>query len=111
VLVIHYKGDWFELPGGRRVECRMKRVVRALLALLAERRAAAPGEPVESDALVGAAWPGEKVDRKTAQHRLYSSLNVLRDLGLREALLTAGAGYLLDPKLDCRVVGRRHPGR
>jgi predicted ATPase len=104
-LVVHYKGDWFELPSGRRVACRGRRVVRSLIAVLAENRVRAPGEAVETEALIRAGWPDERLNRETAEHRLRSSLYMLRRLGLQRHLVAAGRGYLLDPEMPCRVVG------
>lgn len=67
---------------------------RVLLALV---RAAedAPGEPVGSEALVAAGWPGERLVRGSGLNRLYVALHVLRAAGLASLLVTRQGGYLL----------------
>jgi len=103
-LLVERHGDWFQVPGGRRVSCGRKRVVRELLCALATRRKERPGQPLSVAELVRAAWSDEKLDHKTAQNRLHGALNSLRKLGLRAHLMAAGRGYMLDPRVPCDVI-------
>ena len=94
-LVATVDGARFRAPGGRWVDMRGKRVLRRLFAALLEHRLAAPGSPLSAEELARAAWPRADFDAAMS-NRLYVSISKLRDLGLRDILLS-DAGYLLDP--------------
>jgi predicted ATPase len=102
-LVVHERGDWFELPPGVRVDCRTRQAPRRLLAHLAQVRAASPGVAVPLDALVMAGWPGESAAWEASLNRLRVAVNVLRRLGLGDHLRNERGGYLLDPDLAIRI--------
>jgi hypothetical protein len=96
-LRIGPEARWFEVGGGGRVDLSRRGALRRLLLRLAGERASAPDRSVSFDALVEAGWPSSRGTRDSMQRRLYTSLWMLRDLGLRDVLLRRDDGYLLDP--------------
>jgi len=95
-LVLADDAAWFE-AGGERREITRRRVLRRLLTRLARARDEAPGEVVTRDELLDAGWPGEKMLPRAAASRIYVAIRTLRELGLREVLVTRDGGYLLHP--------------
>lgn len=93
-------GEWFELPGGLRVDCTHHEVAPNVLAILAHERAIRPGEPVPVEELVTATWTGELLPSEVAHERLSSALETLRELGLSELLVEKRDGFLLDATID-----------
>jgi hypothetical protein len=51
------------------------------------------------DALVKATWPGERILPQAALSRVYVTVLMLRNLGLRTILVQRDGGYLLDPNV------------
>jgi hypothetical protein len=93
-------GEWFELPGGLRVDCTHHEVVPNVLAILAHERAIRPGETVPMEELVTATWTGELLPSEVALERLSSALETLRELGLSEMIVEKHDGFLLDASVD-----------
>jgi hypothetical protein len=54
------------------------------------------------DAIVAAAWPGERVLASAGAARVYTAVRTLRDLGLRDVIATADDGYRI--AADVRVL-------
>ena len=102
-LIVHLEGRWFRLPTGQRVECGERRVVRRLLARLAQERFHRPGEPVSVEALLNAGWPGEPMSNESGRNRLRVAMVRIRRLGLYEYLRSHHGGYLLDPHVPLRI--------
>ena len=106
-LVVAETGRWFVLPAtegrGSRIDCQAFGVVQRLLSKLATARVAGPGEPVSSDELIEAAWPGEKIQHYAGKNRLKVHIAKLRALGLREIILSSQSGYWIDPTIDVRL--------
>jgi len=84
------------------VDLRRKRATRLMLAALVQARAERPGEPLPVDALVAATWPGERILPQAALSRVYVTVLMLRNLGLRTVLVQRDGGYMLHP--DVRLV-------
>ncbi|MFT3771346.1 MAG: tetratricopeptide repeat protein [Minicystis sp.] len=104
-LIVHPFGDWIRLPSGERVDLERRPVLSRLLVALMAQRLAAPDAPVAAEALIAAAWPGERVIASAAAARLYVSVSTLRKIGLRDLLLKRRRGYLLDPAVPARFSG------
>ncbi len=102
-VVVHERGDWVELPDGRRIALRRRQAMRRILLELARRRTEAPGVAVATTALLEVGWPDEHILPEAARNRLYTTLSTMRQLGLDAILLTTGDGYLLDPDVPLRV--------
>jgi predicted ATPase len=100
VLLLDASGRWFEPPGGTRVTCSRRPVMRRLLLALAERRRDAPGRCLSTDELLALGWPGEQMLPPSGRLRLHVMLSRMRDLGLREVLQTADEGYRVDPAVS-----------
>jgi hypothetical protein len=104
-LAVLPEGRGFRLPHAQEtVDLSRRAPLRGILALLARRRREAPGEAVAVDDLVRAGWPGEKILAEAAQNRFHVALTTLRKLGLRDVLVTADGGYLLDPAVPLALV-------
>jgi predicted ATPase/predicted negative regulator of RcsB-dependent stress response len=97
-LVVLEDARGFRLPhASAPVDLSRRAPLRGILALLARRRRDAPGEAVPLPAIIDAGWPGEKIQAEAAINRVHVALTTLRKLGLRELLVTADGGYMLDP--------------
>lgn len=93
--VVAEDGSWFRTPKGKEVDLGRRQVLRRLLAALVAKRGEgviAPGQLME------AGWPGEQIDPLAAANRLHVGLTTLRNLGLRELLDRADAGYRIAPE-------------
>ncbi|MFT3775759.1 MAG: tetratricopeptide repeat protein [Minicystis sp.] len=100
-LVVRDEGASFRLPDARSAVDLTRRVpLRRILHALARLRVDAPGEPLSTDELVRAGWPGERMSADAASNRVRVALATLRKLGLRDAIVTGTGGYLLDPALS-----------
>lgn len=107
-LVIADDGTWFEAPpSGERVHLGVHRVLAAILRCLAHARVERRGAPVLASELIAAAWPAERIAEAPAHNRLRVACASLRKSGLREALVTARGGYMLDPSLETRIALRK----
>ena len=98
-LVVCERGLWFRTPEGELVSVERWRPLQRLLARLAEHRVVSPGDALSVESLVEAGWPGERMLTKAGATRVYSAIASLRRLGLRDALVRDGRGYLLDPSI------------
>jgi DNA-binding winged helix-turn-helix (wHTH) protein len=94
---------WFQVGSAEHVDLTRRRAMRQLLWALVERRLAAPGEAMSLDAMLAAAWPGERILHKAGTARIYTAIRALRDMGLRDALVTAGDGYMIAPRVHVTV--------
>lgn len=103
-LVVEREGRFFVTPEGARADLRRSPVLRMLLVALARARTERPGTTLDTDTLVAACWPGERMLRKSASDRLRVSLATLRRLGLRRVLQRDGLGWRLDPSVACEWV-------
>lgn len=74
-------------------------VVERLVHVLVDQRLDHPGVLLDSEALIEAVWPGERILHKAAMNRLYKTLSILRKLGLRELLLSQDGNYGLEPEV------------
>lgn len=106
VLRIEADGAWFEPPGGSRVACRERRVMRRLLLALTRAHEDRPGTRLTNADLIEAGWPGERVKAEAGRNRLHVMIARMRDLGLRGVLDGDGSGYRLAEDIRLEVVGR-----
>jgi predicted ATPase/Tfp pilus assembly protein PilF len=94
-------GAGFETPSGERVDLGRRRVLRRVLAALAN----AP-EALTLSEVLEAGWPGEVLVPASAASRVHVAISSLRRMGLGEALLTeerdGEVAYRLGP--DVRLV-------
>ena len=103
-LIVHWQGDWFRPPRGKRITCDRRQAARRLLVKLTQQRVEAPGVAIESDMLLEVGWPGERIAAKAARNRLYVTLATLRKLGLKGILRATEEGYMLEPKVQALFV-------
>jgi tetratricopeptide (TPR) repeat protein len=71
---------------------------RRVLRRLAEARIAGEG-PITVEALLVAAWPGERLIGTSGQNRVYAAIRFLRRAGLQSVIRSCSAGY----ELTCPV--------
>ncbi|CAN5925064.1 hypothetical protein BH11MYX4_BH11MYX4_63740 [soil metagenome] len=97
-LIVAEDGAWMTAPEGSRAELPWGSPLRSLLCALAIR----PGEPASREALIEAAWPGERILPLAATRRLHAAVSELRGLGLGARLERSAGGYRLSPSLSVR---------
>ncbi|MGD0530513.1 MAG: hypothetical protein ABSE49_35595 [Polyangiaceae bacterium] len=103
-------GESFVLPGEERpVDLSRRAPLSRVLLLLATRRREAPGEPVPVEEIIGAGWPDERIEARSALNRAYVALATLRKLGLRGVLQTNAGGYCLHPAVAVRFMEAGDP--
>jgi len=95
--------DWFQIGSSQRVDLRGREVLQKIFTSLVKARVESPGRAIDPYDLVDMVWPGVGMIPGRATKRLYMAMLLLRDLGLRPAILTVENGYLLDPQLPIRV--------
>ncbi len=103
-LVVPNGASTVVLPDGTELRLERRKNLRMLLEKLAEERQRRPGVAVPVDALLAAAWPGERVKPDAAAKRLHTAISTLRTLGLGRLLATRDDGYLLDPAVPLRRI-------
>lgn len=92
-LVVSAEGDWFRAPHGSPQSLRLRRPLRAMLALLVTRRL--DGQGADLGELQAVAWPGEKMSPTAATNRVRVALAELRKRGLQTCLVRQGNRYAL----------------
>jgi hypothetical protein len=92
-------GQWFRPPHVERVPLDRRKPLALLLDRLAREREERPGAALAWDALLEAAWPGERVLAAAGAHRVRVAVSTLRKLGLKDVLLTRDEGYLLSTEI------------
>src|SRR5262249_14706511 len=103
-IEVGHDGRWFRLPGSEVVWLERRGPLRRMVLALAQHRLAKPGLARHWEELVEVAWPGQHPTPESARNRVYVAIANLRNLGLREALLTHDEGYLIDPALPLTLV-------
>jgi predicted ATPase/predicted negative regulator of RcsB-dependent stress response len=103
-LLVTEHRDRARAPGGAWIDLRGRLNVLAVFSRLVDARLSAPGEPVSTNVLVKAGWPGERMLAASGQNRLRVLVASLRTQGLHGLLRTERGGYLLDPGVPL-VVG------
>ncbi|MFO0725490.1 MAG: tetratricopeptide repeat protein [Myxococcota bacterium] len=101
-LILGPGGRWFRAPGSEWQDFRRREPIRRILIELVDAQRVSPGQPRSADSLLEAGWPGQQISPEAARNRLHVTLATLRKCGLKDALVSRGEGYLIDPRL--RVV-------
>jgi tetratricopeptide (TPR) repeat protein len=96
-------GSWFGVGDEPKVTLDAHAAARRLLTALVDAHAA--GEGRSRDALVTAAWPGERLTAESGRNRLKVLVSQLRKAGLAALVETTADGYALGAA--CRVVVSR----
>ncbi len=94
-------GRWLVTPGGKHIDLARRPTLRKLVAALVDCRITRPGEAIPASELIAAGWPDDPADHEAAMNRLRVALCRLRQLGLENAIVTTGAGWMLDPETPC----------
>ncbi len=106
-LLVGPDAKWFRVDGGRRVELLRRGPMRRILARLL-RAYAAGREAVSVQGLFEAGWPDTDVHPSSAASRVYVTVRMLREAGLRPVLQTVAGGYRLDPTFCIEYVPDGH---
>ena len=96
-LTLAPSATWFEVDDGVRVDLSRHSAPRRILDLLSSHQERERGQPLSIEALVGGAWPGERISGPVALNRLRVAISTLRSFGLRDLVVRHGPGYLLAP--------------
>jgi hypothetical protein len=78
-----------------KVSLNRRRSLPQLQLLLAKKRLNSPGEASTLEELVRVRWPQERLLEQAAHNRLYVAISTLRNLGIRELLLSREDRWLL----------------
>lgn len=97
VVIVARDGSWIA-RGASVADLGSRAPLRRALEALAR----SPHRELSLDELVRVAWPGERMDARSARNRVHVALSTLRSLGLGDALVRTPRGYALDPR-RCRV--------
>jgi hypothetical protein len=100
-LVVSASGAWLTPPDGARVALPPASPLRAVLRALASAHRA--GRAASRDAILAAAWPGERILARAAAHRVHAAVSELRALGLERHLVLDRAGYRLEDALPLLI--------
>lgn len=84
-------GSWFQRGDEAPIDLSRRPVLRAVLAALIDAKITRPGTPVPANELIARVWPGDR--SITLRNRLYVTVNTLRELGLRTAIVRGRDGY------------------
>jgi len=93
-LVVAQDGSWFQASGRRVTRLARRPALRQIVRALVDARRDRPNAALTAADLINAGWPGLAPDQGTA--RLYFTIYVLREKGLRGILISREDGYLLD---------------
>jgi hypothetical protein len=104
-LVVAHDGSWFQAAGRRVTRLARRPALRQIVRALVEARRDRPNAALTAADLIEAGWPGLLAEQGTA--RLYFTIYVLREKGLRGILVSREDGYLFDA--DCAVAIESSP--
>ncbi|QDG53415.1 tetratricopeptide repeat protein [Persicimonas caeni] len=93
------------LPDGTHLDLSRRSAVRLILCALVQRRVSAPGEGLSTYELIEIGWPDQHLDVDSGTNRLYNAIHVLRDLGLKDALVKHDDGYVLTEQWRVKTDG------
>ena len=101
-------GDQARLPNGETLDLSRRGPMKRILVALVEARLQGRAG-VSSWDVWEVGWPGETIDPKSATARIYTTINTMRKIGLRDIVCTDDEGYLIDPELAVEIVGELDP--
>lgn len=87
------------LPNGRSISLARRGPARRLFKALVAQHSAKRGQALSIHEAFEAGWPNELAHPEAAAARVYTTIRILRNLGLRPWLLGRDDGYLLAPDL------------
>lgn len=92
-------------PGLPAIELKKRPQLLRIVRALVEARLSGPGLALTQEQLLEAGWPGERMQPAAAANRVKVALSTLRSAGLRDLLLRAESGHLLDPNVPIVAPG------
>ncbi|MEN0067728.1 MAG: hypothetical protein AAGA48_36705 [Myxococcota bacterium] len=103
-LVVGPHLAWARLGGEARIDLRRRPVTQSLLRLLVQTRERNPGVFVSKQALIDAAWSGDRAQPEALSNRLWTALSKVRRAGL-DAIERGKAGYRIPERIQVVHVG------
>ncbi len=99
--VLHVASQALEivLPNGRSISLARRGPARRLFQALVSQHQREKGHALSIHDAFEAGWPNERAQPDAAAARVYTTIRILRNLGLRPWLLGRDDGYLLAPDL------------
>jgi hypothetical protein len=104
-LEVDEPATYFRIADGARVDIARRPIMRRMLRRLLEQRRAAPGSSLSLATLAEAAWPERSLSDDVAKNRVHVMIARMRELGLREVLLSEPDGYRLREDVEVLVTG------
>jgi hypothetical protein len=101
-MIVGPQAHWLELPSGRRLELAGA-LLRTFVRALSDKRLREPGEPLTVQDLITIAWPDERMLPRAGKLRVWNVITRLRNLGLRDVLVTRGDGYMIDERMNVKL--------
>lgn len=108
-LRIDAEGTWLHPPGHDRIDISRRKAPRRMIRRLALHRHQFPGAPLSIELLAEVGWPDETLSYERTKNRVYDAVSTLRDLGLRDILLTRDPGYLLSTRFTVHRITSAPP--
>ncbi|MCA9539843.1 MAG: hypothetical protein KC620_13190, partial [Myxococcales bacterium] len=94
-VVVAVDGAWMRVDN-RTVDLRRRGSLKRILAALADAHARGQA-PLDTDALLAAGWPGERMSHDSGRNRVYTAVSTLRAEGLRPFVEKLDGGYRFAP--------------
>ena len=98
ILRVWSDGSAFQLGEGSYIQLPNGPMIRAVMRVLAQERANAPGHSVSVEMFIKRCWSDEKVDSSIGSQRVRTIVARLRKAGLADVLRRNDSGYLLIPE-------------
>jgi tetratricopeptide (TPR) repeat protein len=103
VLTVRYGGTAFSLDDQEPVSLEPRPVLRRLLWELCSHQLKGADQPMTTEELVAATWPGQRLRGRSGANRLYVAVAELRKLGLRDVIVRDKRGYWLAAEVRPQV--------
>ncbi len=96
-LTLLHNGLRFRVDGAEEVDLSRRGSLRRMLLAFVDAREKTPGTTLDVHQLLDAGWPGERVLPEAGANRVYTAIRHLRNMGMKDVLVTRDGGYLLAP--------------
>lgn len=101
-LVVASDLRWFRVGSEPVVDISRRSSTRRVLDALVTQHLEDPTRQLGVSELFAVGWPDDDIRPDSAANRVYWAIRTLRELGLRDVVVTLGDGYCIDP--ECTVI-------
>jgi hypothetical protein len=98
-MVIGEDCRWFQIEGKEVVSLQRRLAMRKLLSALIAASEAGRKEPLSVEEMFEIGWPEQRASSDSAAGRVYTTVRLLRAMGLRDVILSDAGGYIINPNL------------